>query len=246
MLCQMLCPLCDSDRSLPLRKTDKKKWKICVDCDHIFCEYEDLPLRNHDEQQVGFKYDLRRHQWANIINIVSGHLDPKQRVKRWLDIGFGDAGLILTANEYGYVALGVDIREKNVADLMAAGVEAYCVDFEKDFDYLNLLGRSTVISMTDVIEHIRDPKGAIEKVVRMLASDGLLLIGCPNASSHIWKMLDAKGINPYWDEEEHFHNFTRERLESLLVECGFDVIRYMVGHRFQCGMELIARKHSNV
>jgi hypothetical protein len=51
--------------------------------------------------------------------------------------------------------------------------------------------------------------------------------------------MDTVG-NPYWTELEHYHNFTRVRLEALLKECGYTPVYYGVSPRYMAGMEIIA------
>ena len=54
--------------------------------------------------------------------------------------------------------------------------------------------------------------------------------------------MDRNESNPYWAEPEHCHNFTRERLYTLLRQVGFDPCHYAVNARYVAGMEVIARK----
>ncbi len=60
--------------------------------------------------------------------------------------------------------------------------------------------------------------------------------------SFLWKVLTEENINPYWIEIEHYHNFGRELLFSLLVEHGFNPITYSISQRYRIGMEVIATK----
>jgi len=48
--------------------------------------------------------------------------------------------------------------------------------------------------------------------------------------------------NPYWREIEHFHNFTRSRLQALLRDCGFNPISFDIPRRWVMGMEIVARR----
>ena len=53
--------------------------------------------------------------------------------------------------------------------------------------------------------------------------------------------LNTRNDNPYWAEIEHYHNFTRESLYSVLRQTGFRPIRYAVSERYRCCMEVLAR-----
>lgn len=99
-----------------------------------------------------------------------------------------------------------------------------------------------VISMADVLEHIPFPKIFLDHANKVLKPDGLIFISLPNLSAPIWKTSDQIGVNHYWSELEHFHNFSRERLISILEDCKFDFCHYSVSERYIAGMEVVARK----
>ncbi len=156
----------------------------------------------------------------------------------WLDIGFGNGSLVLTAQEYGFHAIGLDVREDNVRALRALGVEAHAEPLSK----APLQAQCSVISMADVLEHIPFPGQTLAEAWDRLSDDGVLLISMPNRDSAAWQMLDRQNLNPYWGEIEHYHNFGRARLYALLSEYGFEPIRYGVSERYRVCMEVIARK----
>jgi 2-polyprenyl-3-methyl-5-hydroxy-6-metoxy-1,4-benzoquinol methylase len=104
-------------------------------------------------------------------------------------------------------------------------------------------GSIDVVSMADVLEHIPFPKPALRHAAALLAPDGMIFLSMPNADTIVWKYLDSfKQQNPYWFEIEHCHNFTKNRLSSLLDETGFEVLDYNINPRYRAGMEVIARK----
>ena len=96
--------------------------------------------------------------------------------------------------------------------------------------------------MMDVIEHIPYPKEVLLAMHSKMDKDGCLLISCPNSDSWIWKFLTRQNQNPYFNTIEHYHNFSRTRLVSLLNECGFNAIKYGVSERYRSGMEIVAQK----
>jgi hypothetical protein len=60
--------------------------------------------------------------------------------------------------------------------------------------------------------------------------------------SIVWRALDAAGTNPYWGEIEHYHNFTRARLNALLEDCGFASLDYNISERYRSCMEIVAAR----
>lgn len=260
------CPLCgekEFDRlaryncsNHPLYKPSLPaliKWCRCRACRHVFTDgyfgEEALAVLLSDvqeRQQPGGDVETGRNRWAHVVERVAAIVPsaPQRGFEmqtapgRWLDIGFGDGALLLTAQEWGFDVLGIDLRADNVDALNALGVPARCVALEQ----LDAPGGFDVVSMADVLEHMPFPGQALKHVHRLLAERGIVYVSMPNADSASWRALDREGKNPYWVEIEHYHNFTRERLQTLLHDSGMAPVWYGVSNRYRCGMELIARR----
>ena len=144
----------------------------------------------------------------------------------------------MTADEFGFEAVGVDSRAEPVKRIRALGYEALCTTFEK-FESERTFD---VVSMADVLEHLPSPRDAIEKARTLLATGGLLYVSCPNSETSTWRQWEKTGGNPYWAEVEHYHNFSRTKLTALLGEHGFDIVEYYVSARYYACMELSARR----
>ena len=166
---------------------------------------------------------------------------PFQKSGAWLDIGFGNASLLFTAQEYGFYPVGVDLRLENVANLNALGIEAHCNEVQK----IDFKRKFSVVSMMDVLEHVPYPKEMLSAVVRLLDDGGIVLVSMPNTESILWHEMLKQKTHPYWGEIEHYHNFSRSRLYSFLEENGFKAIRYGVSERYRICMEVIAKKINN-
>lgn len=248
------CPLCECPDLADSAKADCSghplyhpslgrlvQWKQCTACGHVFTEgyFTDEALklvfsRTHDNQQVGFNLEQQRYLSARIVEKILPYADSGV----WLDVGFGNGSLLLTAQEYGFTPLGLDLRADNVKAMSAFGIEAHC----RDIADLSLASACAVISMADVLEHAPYPKQTLRAAHRLLAGGGVLLVSMPNMESMLWKAMNQQRANPYWAEIEHYHNFSRSRLYALLREMGFEPVRYGISERYRACMEVIARK----
>ncbi len=216
-------------------------WHECNDCGHVFTEgfFGDAALevvfsRTHPGQTVGYDMERQRPVSARMVERVALH----KQGGHWLDVGFGNGSLLFTAQEWGYVPVGLDLRKANVEALATLGYEAHCVSIEA----LPHDGRYSVVSMADVLEHLPFPKVGLAAAHRLLRSDGVLLLSMPNMDNMVWRLLHANGVNLYWGELEHYHNFSRKRLYTLLEEHGFTPLAYHVSERYRVCMEVIAGK----
>jgi len=216
-------------------------WRRCASCEHVFTEgyFTDEAAavvfsKIHPNQTVGHDAERARAVSAHMVARVARHVAAGD----WLDIGFGNASLLFTAAEWGFVPVGSDLRQQNVERLRSLGYEAYAERME----LLKDSGRFSVISLADVLEHMPHPRLGLEAAWRLLRPGGIMLVSMPNIDCMVWKLLDAAKANPYWGEIEHYHNFGRRRLYALLGEYGFLPIEYGISERYRACMEVIARK----
>lgn len=250
------CPLCDGVDIPPFVTADcsyhplyhpslpsTMSWCRCGACGHVFTEgyfSEEAAAvvfaKTNPDQSVGANAELSRAVSARMLGRVARHVDAGD----WLDVGFGNASLLFTAEEWGFVPVGIDLRRDNVQLLSGLGYEVYADPIEQ----LEQDGRFSVVSMADVLEHMPRPRQGLAAAWRLLRPGGLLLISMPNMDSMVWRLLDGAKANPYWGELEHYHNFGRRRLYALLDQHSFRPIEYGVSERHRVCMEVIARKIS--
>jgi len=217
------------------------KWHNCESCGHIFTEgyFTDDALsllfsNTHENQVVGHDMEAQRAISAVMVARVARY----RRDGDWLDVGFGNGSLLFTAEEFGYRPVGTDLRKQGVEMMRQLGYEAHCATLET----LPYDGRFSVVSMADVLEHMPFPGDALKEAHRLLQPNGVLFLSMPNADNMVWRLLDANKINPYWNEIEHYHNFSRKRLYALLDQHGFRAEDYQISARYRVGMEVIAIK----
>ncbi|WP_395697299.1 tetratricopeptide repeat protein [Methylocella sp.] len=215
------------------------EWRECVGCGHVFTDgwfdaaaCEVIFSKTHPGQTVGYDMERQRLVSARMVERVARRVASG----RWLDVGFGSGSLLFTAQEWGFVPVGIDLRAKNVETLASLGIESRRAPIEE------LEGEATfdVVSMADVLEHMPFPRKGLDAARKLLRPGGALFASMPNMDSMLWRLLHANGVNPYWGEIEHYHNFSRERLYALLREHGFTPVDYAVSERYRACMEVIA------
>jgi SAM-dependent methyltransferase len=252
------CPLCAEPELAELRVADCSahplydprlpptlRWMRCTACAHVFVDghfTEEasaiLFARANPHQLPGWSTDQssRLVHGRVVASVVRWRPRPGGR---WLDIGFGNGQLLQAADEFGFEAVGLDLRREAVEALRELGFEAHCEDLQR-FDAPTF----DVISLADALEHMPFPKQALLRIRDLLAADGHLFLSMPNQDCFAWRVYDHHGANPYWREIEHLHNFGRRRLHALLAECGFEPQAYGVSERYIAGMEVVAAKRA--
>jgi FkbM family methyltransferase len=255
------CPLCGGNDTILLRSDSCQNyplwqeglprnihWMHCQQCEHIYTgsyfTQQGLSLlfsKAHPTQVTGANLDQERMRWYPTVERVQRHFDQPAWLSDglvWLDIGCGGGGLVVTAAEYGFVAIGLDSRLQAVEGLKALGYSA----LEGDLMELKVTDPVQVISLADVLEHVPFPRAALKRVHAALVPGGLLVVSCPNLDSGSWRKSNADGNNPYWAELEHHHNFSRASLMRLLAQEGFHPVDFSISLRYKSCMEIVARR----
>jgi 2-polyprenyl-3-methyl-5-hydroxy-6-metoxy-1,4-benzoquinol methylase len=254
------CPLCQSGEIHPLAVVNctghatwreplepTMSWVRCENCQHVFTEgyFTDAALNilfgnTKDYQLVASNIAWNRNISAKMVErVVTAIGLPNDRL--WLDVGFGNGSLLMTAKEFGFDVFGIDLRKRNVEDIGKYGIPAYHGTLQHATSNAAFKAKPTVISMADVVEHEPFPLEALRYARELIDSPGILLISMPNASAPLWRHWDATNQNLYWYEIEHYHNFTREKLYAVLQETGFKPFHYKVSERYRCCMEVLAK-----
>jgi len=108
--------------------------------------------------------------------------------------------------------------------------------------YLNEAGFENeyfdIVTMTDVFEHIPEPKKLLADIKKVIKKDGILFIKVPNGKYNMLKLWLAKAagkVKDYdiFDSYEHVTHFTHKTLKRMLEECGFKVTKSCIGKPIQ-------------
>jgi len=95
-----------------------------------------------------------------------------------------------------------------------------------------------VVTMTDVFEHIQEPKKLLADIKKVIKKDGILFIKVPNGKYNMLKLWLAKAagkVKDYdiFDSYEHVTHFAHKTLKKMLEECGFKITKSYIGKPIQ-------------
>ncbi len=152
-----------------------------------------------------------------------------------LDYGCGLGFFLDAAYEYGFDVEGVEFNRYALQYIRqryryaAFGPEEFTPAEPYD-----------VITMFDVIEHLREPFETLDSMHRLLAKDGLLVMSTMDSTS-VTSRLMGKRLEDFRRIREHLFFFDRSNLSSILGKHGFDVVKVAsIGHSFE--MRLLASR----
>jgi SAM-dependent methyltransferase len=157
---------------------------------------------------------IRRHE------ALSGQ--PRS-AQRWLDVGCSSGGFIKAAKTQGCNIEGVEPAPRAAAAAREAGLTVFTGTLQEahfpdaSFD---------AVSLSEVIEHLRDPASLLQEIRRLLKPNGVFSLTTGNAES--WTM---RWIGPRWEYLDlnrhggHVSFFTPSSLDLLAKRCGLKLVR---------------------
>ncbi len=176
------------------------------------------------------KYGIRTARLNQSMHILQTFTNVKI-----LDIGCATGYLGKLLKHRNNYVVGVDISEAAVRQAKKVLDHAYALDIETE-----MLPKSMtfdLIIMTEVIEHLFQPKDSLKKLLRHLKPNGRVFLSTPNFlywGNRLQFLLghfsySAQGVF----DESHIHFFTYTTIRKLLEDLGLNIVEenHIVGGR---------------
>ncbi|MBW2149971.1 MAG: class I SAM-dependent methyltransferase [Deltaproteobacteria bacterium] len=138
---------------------------------------------------------------------------------RLLDVGCNEGRGLQIYQKNGFDAEGLEINENAAKVAREKGFTVHiCLieDFQPKVPY-------DVVVLSNVLEHVFNPKEVIYNIRRVLKPGGELWISCPNTKSWFGLVFGRKWVN--WHVPFHISHFSEFILCQLLEDAGFRVIK---------------------
>jgi len=186
----------------------------------ILESYEDVVDELYVEEQLGRVLTFERNL-RPLLALVGDVEHP-----RLLDVGCYAGVFLEVATRHGWEAWGVEPSAWAAEEAVRRGLHVIR-------GTLATAGLAPawfdVVTLWDVIEHLTDPKGEMQRVNRLLKPGGIICIHTIDIGS-----LMPRILGPHWPwlMEMHLYYFSRRTLAQLLEENGFQVIRQFSQGRY--------------
>lgn len=165
----------------------------------------------------------KRATYASLLASARPHFGLTEG-KRLLDVGCGLGFSLLAARDAGFDAVGLDPlaptdpKARPGRTILRGSIETFHAETEP-FD---------VVSMVDVIEHVRDPVATFRAVDRLLVPRGLVICATNDCSSRGAQVLGARWVHYH---RAHLFFFTADTLAKTAEAAGLEVLGVDVAHR---------------
>jgi SAM-dependent methyltransferase len=190
---------------------------------------------------------LRYHYYFEMLETHA----PGRRI---LDIGSGPGYFLEAGRERGWQVLGFE-PSRSAADYTRARGLAVVQDFFSAAK-AKTHGQFDAISLSMVLEHVRDPIGLIDEARSLLVFGGLLLLISPNdfnpLQMTLWKKL---GFQPWWVNPKHHLNYfdsvsanaflTARGFETVHLETSYPLENFLLSGRNYVGDPALGRQCHN-
>lgn len=176
--------------------------------------------------QRGVVGGILHRAWPNeeLVTCIATHFpghgvrDSSLGVRsRVLDVGCGAGDLLVGLQSAGFRSLlGIDIYSTDGEPMRRAPLI-------QNRRIEEVSGQWDLVMFHHSFEHMEDPRGILETVVRLLAPNGVCLIRVPLVSSYAW---DHYGVD--WaqlDAPRHLFLHTEESLRRLVDDAGLEISR---------------------
>lgn len=160
-------------------------------------------------------------------------IEKYKKPGKLLDIGCGFGLFLNIAKQRGWEGVGIEICPE-LAEF--ARREYNLTILDKSFEEANFPNNSfDVVTLWDVLEHMRHPIESLVRVHHVLKNDGLLAIQCPNIDSFL-----ARLGGPKWGwltPPDHLYHFTPKSLEETIKRAGFKLASLATWEPLEAFME---------
>lgn len=223
------CQVCGGTRLRHLFNKGGHPYQICDDCGlvRIYPQLTDEELARIYHQGYYEHWGGREAAFHQMKSLTFGTLLDRFIVPRvtgsgarLLDIGAATGIMMEQAHERGFEVYGVEAARDGAAIIAGKfGRDHIVNDYfgEKDFW---APGFFDVICMSDLFEHVRDPRGVMSKVHDLLRPGGYLIMILPDTDSWSGRILGR-----HWSQfiPEHLFSFSRKNIRILLEQHGLAV-----------------------
>ena len=216
------CDLCGHNNFEKLINKNGFDVVKCQNCDLVFVypQPSDKVMKHLYSIKKGYKFHYNLSFFEDRLKTIMKF----KKSGKLLDVGCSTGEFLIIAKKYNWDVYGVEVSED--AGRIAKSINKLSVFVGKleDAKYPNK--KFDVISLGDVIEHVRFPSKFLHEVHRILRDNGIVFISTPNIDSFFpnitYKIF--KKINYEWPHPKppyHLFEFSDKTIKKLLYNKNF-------------------------
>lgn len=252
------CPICDSINKKTIKHIQMfvpedfllpANYNIvcCTDCGAV---YNDVPFSDAYNKYYGNYKDItnftvpseakyflnkieRENRHVKTANFIenNANIDKQSSI---LDVGCSYGATLLALKDQGYCNLyGVDLDKNSIAYLQQTGMMCRIGSIFSD-DLQEFNNKFDLIILGHILEHLHEPKKAINNIQNWLKPNGKIMIECPD----LYQYPETSHFPGFFAEYEHINHFSIVSLMNLMLNFELKAFRsdtiYALIENFPC------------
>ncbi|HYA86566.1 MAG TPA: class I SAM-dependent methyltransferase [Nitrospirota bacterium] len=205
------CNKCEMEQTAPLPAPDELK-----NLYETYYNFGGEKNTSYTALRERFLFSPFYRFWLALDGDISFH--AKKGSGALLDVGCNEGRGLRFYTRNGYTAEGLEFNETAAAVAESQGFSVYTRPLE---EYPQLKEKYDVVVLSNVLEHLLDPKRTLKSIKDILKQNGRLWISCPNNKSWLSSVFGKYWIN--WHVPFHVVHFSASGLRKLLQDSGFIV-----------------------
>lgn len=168
---------------------------------------------------------MRTTLHADLLDALDRNLPP-DRERTLLDIGSGQGELLESATTAGWTAVGLEPSVEAVELGTAQGRTIEASTFEEYIGRKDVPSPPAAITLTNVLEHVRDPIGLLRSIHDFVDEGSLVAIRVPNDFNPLQaEVRRVLGHRAWWvAAPDHINYFDHASLARTMTGTGFEVV----------------------
>lgn len=225
-----ICNLCGHNNYDIIVEQPKRKIIRCRNCGLVFVglqpSIEEIQLiytkdYYRSDSSLGYKdYTEIQDVLVETAKLRLRELEKFCSSGKLLDIGCATGEFLEVADHRGWLVQGIEISTyaANIAKDKGIPVFAGVLE-EAKFPF----GSFDVVTMWDLIEHIKDPLNHLREIKRILKPNGFIGISTPNFES-LRARIEGRNWWGFKESQEHLYFFSPKTLRNMLEKTGFEIV----------------------
>jgi SAM-dependent methyltransferase len=234
---EVSCRICESRNADPYLKIDEYQIVTCLDCGLRYVN----PQPSEKELESFYSGFDSQRSWRGEAEEAFDR-SIRATIQRWqstgavLDVGSSKGNFLVCMREAGFSVYGIEPSEKNrTFARQQNGIPSFPGTAEA-FLLTPITQQFQIITLLNVLEHLRNPKQVLLGLRARLADGGFVVIVVPDCRFHaaVGTLRRLAGSNdPYWiktralvgfDPPQHLCSFEPRTLALLVEQCGFEKV----------------------
>lgn len=232
-ICNARCDIVQKE----LRRTQEYTVVRCRECrtfqtvehyEEVSPDYVNMSESDVTDAHIKMSRRHKHKAYSQCLDILSRHNGRLTDPAMLVDIGCGTGGFLEFLRMQGVSGCGYDSSLGQVAYCRGKGFDVERAVSVGQFLECKpeILESASVVTMWDVLEHIRDPYDYLTQVRKLLKEEGLLFVAVPSGGAQAWKKtvhkLARRGYS--FSPWEHVFYFNRDSLRQIIEKSGYECL----------------------